>query len=69
METETKPQSAQAVLRRVREILEVTCAQDGMDFNTQEQSRRKAYRVGINHALEEISNYKPRGPKPRRTNP
>lgn len=44
--------AATRVLERVRRILEETCEQDGQGFNLSESQRRKAYRAGINRALE-----------------
>jgi hypothetical protein len=47
-------QSATRTLQQVREILEETCDADGQPPNLQELARRKAYRAGINRALEVI---------------
>jgi hypothetical protein len=52
-----------ATLVRVREILEETCDQDGQQLIMQESARRKAYRAGINAALDEIRRLKVSPPR------
>lgn len=42
-------------LRQVRTILLETCERDGQGWNLHERARRKAYRKGINDAVDEIN--------------
>ncbi len=58
-------ESAHTVLLRVQRILEETCEQDGQGASLQETGRRKAYRAGINRALDELRTFEP----PRRGRP
>lgn len=50
--------TAAAKLDRVQAILERTCTEDGQGTSLQESARRKAYRAGINAALDELRDLK-----------
>jgi hypothetical protein len=49
----------EATLERVRVILAETCKRDGQGSNLQEPARRKAYRAGINRALQVLDEARP----------